>query len=318
MTQQFLLVDLDGAAAEFVIGEAGRPLGPSTIVACHDQAELIDQLKSELGETLGRIDAAAFAAPGPVVSGSLQLTHRTMRLEREALGWGLGIGRVELVNDFAARATAMPVLGPDQMELIGGEPPRSQDPAVAVGPSRTGLGVSMLNPDGFIGWVAVGGEGGHAELAAADHREAEIIEVLRRTEAYVSPDRVLSEAGVVEVCGALHLLAGQADAPCEIGDLVLAARGADPIALETFTVFSTWLGAVAGDLALVAGARSGAYIISPVMLNWIDLFDREACRRRFAAKGRMSHFMADIPLFLVTERRCGLLGLAARLASARF
>jgi glucokinase len=97
----------------------------------------------------------------------------------------------------------------------------------------------------------------------------------------------------------------------DFAQLVAAARDQDPIAREAFALFSSWLGAVAGDLALVAGARSGVYIFSPMMLGWTDLFDRDLCRARFEAKGRMDVYMKDIPLYLVLEADCGLLGLSA-------
>ncbi len=82
------------------------------------------------------------------------------------------------------------------------------------------------------------------------------------------------------------------------------------MAIEAFQLFSEWLGVVAGDLALTAGARSGVYVFSPMVLAWGDLFDRDLCRSSFEAKGRMSGYATEIPLFLVTEQNCGLLGLS--------
>ena len=63
-------------------------------------------------------------------------------------------------------------------------------------------------------------------------------------------------------------------------------------------------------MALTAGARSGVYVFSPMILAWGKQFDRALCRASFEAKGRMSGYVADIPLFLVTEQDCGLLGLS--------
>lgn len=80
------------------------------------------------------------------------------------------------------------------------------------------------------------------------------------------------------------------------------------MAREAFELFSQWLGVVAGGLALTAGARSGVYVFSPIILAWGEQFDRALCRTCFETKGRMSAYVADIPLFLVTETECGLLG----------
>ncbi|WP_426030411.1 glucokinase [Caulobacter sp. DWP3-1-3b2] len=61
---------------------------------------------------------------------------------------------------------------------------------------------------------------------------------------------------------------------------------------------------------MTAGARSGIYIFNPMILSWGEHFNKHRCRSCFEAKGRMAGYVADIPLFLVTERNCGLLGLS--------
>jgi len=308
---KFLLVDADGTHARFAVVEAGEPPATIEVVPARSLDELIEALGEELskrGEPALR--GAAFSAPGPIFGKTLQVTHASLRLDEDVLSERLGVVDVRLVNDFTARAMAMPLLGPEALEQIGGAPPKGQAPAAALGPS-TGLGVSILNPDGFVGWVATASEGGHAALAAGNGRECAIIEHLRLANPYVSADRVLSDDGLLETAAAIAHLDGHAPRTGDFAQLVAAARAGDPIAREAFALFSGWLGAVSGDLALVAGARSGVYIFSPMMLGWTDLFDRDLCRARFEAKGRMDVYMQDIPLYLVLEADCGLLGLSA-------
>lgn len=311
MSDKFLLVDADGAYARFAVVEAGEPPATTEVIPAASLDELIERLGEELSKRGDpRLRGAAFSAPGPIFGKTLQVTHASLKLDEEVLSERLGVADVRLVNDFTARAMAMPLLGPDALEQIGGAPPRGQAPAAALGPS-TGLGVSILNPDGFVGWVATASEGGHAALAAANGRECAIIEHLRLANPYVSADRVLSDGGLIEVAAAISELDGHGRWAGDFAQLVVAARAQDPIAREAFALFSSWLGAVSGDLALVAGARSGVYIFSPMMLGWTDLFDRDLCRARFEAKGRMDVYMKDIPLYLVLEADCGLLGLSA-------
>lgn len=58
-------------------------------------------------------------------------------------------------------------------------------------------------------------------------------------------------------------------------------------------------------------ARAAAYTCSaPSSFAWGGHFDRDRCRASFEAKGRMARYLADIPLYLVTEQDCGLLGLS--------
>lgn len=311
MPDKFLLVDADGEHARFAVVEAGEP--PATTQAV--VARSLDELIENLAEALSNLETpplrgAAFSAPGPIFGKTLQVTHASLKLDQEVLSEALGVVDVRLVNDFTARAMSMPLLGPEALEQIGGAPPKGQAPAAALGPS-TGLGVSILNPDGFVGWVASASEGGHAALAAANAREAAVVEHLRQAEPYVSADRVLSDGGLLEVAAAVAHLDGAEPPTTDFEVLVAAARAGDPIAREAFALFSGWLGAVSGDLALMAGARSGVYIFSPMILGWTDLLDRDLCRGRFEAKGRMSVYMKEIPLYLVLEADCGLLGLSA-------
>jgi len=311
VSDKFLLVDADGAYARFAVVEAGEPPATTEVIPAASLDELIERLGEELSKRGDpSLRGAAFSAPGPIFGKTLQVTHASLKLDEEVLSERLGVADVRLVNDFTARAMAMPLLGPEALEQIGGAPPKGQAPAAALGPS-TGLGVSILNPDGFVGWVATASEGGHAALAAANGRECAIIEHLRLANPYVSADRVLSDGGLIEVAAAISELDGHGRWAGDFAQLVVAARAQDPIAREAFALFSSWLGAVSGDLALVAGARSGVYIFSPMMLGWTDLFDRDLCRARFEAKGRMDVYMKDIPLYLVLEADCGLLGLSA-------
>ena len=75
-------------------------------------------------------------------------------------------------------------------------------------------------------------------------------------------------------------------------------------------IFSALLGAFAGNLALVYGARGGIYVTGGVGRQLGPLFDRDAFRRRFTDKGRMSAYLDPIPTRLVKRDETGLLGAA--------
>lgn len=313
MADSVLIGELDGKT--LVLGPARPGALPSTrtTVPCASEAELTAAIAAFLYEHAEAAPTgAAFCAPGPVIDGALQLTRFPIRLDRERLSEISGAPQLKLVNNFLARAAAMPLLPDDWLEAIGEARPRGGDPAAAMGPvTGEGLGMAILNPDSFVGWVASPGEGGHAALAAADDREAEVIAVLRAQHGYVSSETVLTIAGISDVHRALTLLAGGADARLAWGEIQALADGGDPTARLTFQLLSGWLGAVAGNLALTAGARSGVYMFSPFVAGWGDQFDRALCRTRFEAKGRMAHFMAGVPLYLVGHDDSGLLGLSA-------
>lgn len=314
MAKTVLLVDVEEDRAAFAIVAAGSRPTEVNWIPCATQEALVASLTKALAASDRHVAGAAFAAPGPVVSGAIQLTHVPLRLDEADLRHALGVPVVRLVNDFSARAMAMPLLDDDSLDQLGGRRLPGQAPAAALGPSG-GLGVAILNPDGFVGWVASAGEGGHACLPSSTRRQAEVIEQLRARHPHVSADRVLSDRGVVEIAEGLRVLDGAPAQATMIDSLIGAARAGDAVALEAFQLFSQWLGGVAGDLALTAGARSGVYLFSPMVLAWGALFDRQRCRAAFETKGRMSAYVAEIPLYLVTEQHCGLLGLSTLFAA---
>jgi len=306
-----LLADVNGLRASIALVERGGTPTDVKTVDCASQDELIALLVKLRDGFDGPVLGVGVAAPGPNLDGVIQLTHSPMRLEAEVIAERLDLHRLHLVNNFTARAMAVPLLDGPALEQIGGGAPHRDAPAGAIGPSEGGVGMSILNPDGFVGWMAAAAEGGHVDLAAANAREAEVIGVLRDMHGHVSTEHVLSGQGVLDVAYALSVLAGAPARPIDMAALLAAARQGDPIARETFALVSGWLGAVSGNLVLMAGARSGVYIISATVLSWAEMLDRALVRERFEAKGRMAAYLRDVPLYLVNEPNCGLLGLTA-------
>jgi glucokinase len=313
VTGQVLIGEADGHSLVLGLAEPGALPSIRQTFPCVAEDELIAAIGEFLFEAgVVSLSRAAFCAPGPVIDGGLKLTRHPLRLSRERLAAASGASDLKLVNNFMARAAAMPLLPDDWLEAIGEARPRHAAPAAAMGPvTGEGLGMAVLNPDGFVGWSASPGEGGHADLAAADDHEAEIIAILRRQHGHVSSETVLTLDGVRDVHRALVLLAGGPEARLSRDEVQALAETGDPAALETFRLLSGWLGAVAGDLALIAGARSGVFVFSPFITSWGPLFDRAIARARFEAKGRMAAYQAGVPLYLVGSRDCGLLGLSA-------
>jgi glucokinase len=135
---------------------------------------------------------------------------------------------------------------------------------------------------------------------------------------HVSVERVLSGPGLENLYAALAALEGRPAEPVPDARTIAerARVGGCPIACETVALFCGWLGAVAGDLALILGARGGVYIAGGIAPRWraLGLLDEDLLRRRFEAKGRFRDWLAPVPLYLVTVREPALIGLARLLA----
>jgi len=255
------------------------------------------------------VEAAAFGAAGPVIAErAIQLTNAGVRLVAAELAEAAGLSDVVLVNDFRAIAEGIPHVPRDSLKPWGGGA-TVEGEAVAVLGAGTGLGTAIGAP-GPGGWRVIQGDGGHADLAPVDDEELEVWQRLRRAHGRVSAETVLSGPGLERLYAAISgktLDAAAIDA---------AAWSGDPGAAQAHALFTRWLGRVAGNLALAAGARGGVYLAGGILPRWTERFDVAAFRRAFEDKGQYAEWLRAIPCFLIMHPHPGLLGLAA-LASAR-
>ncbi len=236
---------------------------------------------------------------------AVRMTNHAWAFSVDALRAEMGFEHLVLVNDFTALALALPGLAPDRRRQVGGGEADAGAPIALIG-AGTGLGVSGLLPAPGGGWVPLAGEGGHVSLAAADAREAAVIDLLRRRFGHVSAERVLSGPGLENLYQALCTLEGIAAQPLDAAaisaqalDAGSAHHAACRAALELFCAL---LGSQAGDLALTLGARGGVYVGGGIVPRLGAYFDASPFRRRFEAKGRFAGLLARIPVFVIDTR----------------
>lgn len=67
-------------------------------------------------------------------------------------------------------------------------------------------------------------------------------------------------------------------------------------------------------MALFCGARGGVYLGGEFFDLIGDLFDYEHFRQRYADKGRLSHYVGDIPVFMLKTSEPELIGLSTLFA----
>jgi glucokinase len=212
---------------------------------------------------------------------------------------------VRLVNDFYALATAVPSL--EHLERLGGNPAGAGVKAV-VGPG-SGLGMSILVPEAGGGFRVLPSEGGHADLAPANHLERELLGVLMAEHPAVCWETVLSGPGLVNLYRAVATLWGT-----EARDLTseeISRRGLaadDPVCHQTLEAFFGLLGSAAGNLALTVCAEGGVYIGGGIVPALRDFAVASSLRRRFDERAELEGFTTDIPLYLILDPYPGLVG----------
>jgi glucokinase len=99
----------------------------------------------------------------------------------------------------------------------------------------------------------------------------------------------------------------------EPADIVAAAlEGRDLPSRRTLARFCAVLGSVAGDCALVQGART-VVIAGGIVPRFIPFLRSSAFRERFLAKGRMATLLESVPIHVINHPNPGLLGAACAL-----
>jgi len=302
----WLIADIGGTNTRCAIAQAGGVVERIETFRNREYPGL-DRL---LGAYLGmlppgqRPDEAVIAIAAPIRGDEVHMVNINWVFSVSALARGLSLRRVVPLNDFAAQAYALPVLGPADLLQVGGGKVVDGAPKVVVGPG-TGLGTAGLVRIGGR-WHAITGEGGHVTMAPSNEQETRIVALGRERFGHCSAERLISGAGLMFVHSALH--GGPALAPDEFGARV-AARDAD--ALESLDVFFQLLATVASNLALTFAAFGGVYIGGGITPRYLEQFPGSGFRQRFEDKGRYRPFLADIPTWVITADNPALRGLAA-------
>ncbi|MBU8545056.1 MULTISPECIES: glucokinase [Roseomonadaceae] len=304
-----LLADIGGTNARFALLEAGAVSAPCILpVAGYPTAE--DAMAEALRrlKPAGRIDRAVLALAGPVLEEPVRMTNADWSLSSTAIAERFGLSRVRLVNDFLALAHALPHLAPADLHRIGGGQAVATAPMLVLGPG-TGLGAAGLVPSP-TGPIAVPTEGGHIGLAAETAREDAVIAGLRARCGRAGAEQALSGRGLVNLHAIVAALQG-AEVPERDPAAILDAAGTCPVAAETVTHFLAFLAGFAGDMALAWGARGGVFIAGGILPRMLHLMDSPRFRAQFESKPPMRHWMADVPLAVVTHPAPAFAGLEA-------
>jgi glucokinase len=317
-----LVGDIGGTNARFGwVRDAGAPLSDVTTMLCAEFPRPEDAARSYLGRhhADARPARAAIAIAGAVSSGPVKVTNSHWTLEREAFARNVGAGAVDIFNDFEAIAMVLPYLTPSDYRLVGDASPNLDHAMGVIGPG-TGLGVGGIVPvrGARGGWQSWCGEGGHVTLAAATDYQHQLLLAARMAHQHVSAERLVSGIGlptlrdaVAEVEGLAIGGAMGAEEICTLG----AAR-TDRLCERTMEAFCSFLGCIAGNLALTLGARGGLFIAGGIVPRLGDFFMQSAFRQQFEAKGRYVDYLRAVSTPVITAANPGLLGMARAAAVA--
>jgi glucokinase len=201
-------------------------------------------------------------------------------------------------------------LGDHHVDKIGGGEPLAHAGRAVLGPG-TGLGVAgLIRSDGK--WIPVPGEGGHMDIGPRTPRDYEVWPHIEPLEGRVSGEQILSGRGLVNTYRAVALADGGTPVfttPAEVTKAAL--EKSDPVAEEALALFATCLGRTAGDVALVFKAQGGVYLAGGIAQKIVPALKSGKFRAAFDDKAPHSEWMAEIPVYVITDPLGALAGLAA-------
>jgi glucokinase len=292
---------------------------PAADFACLD--DVVKAFLPNVAEK-SQIVAACFGCPGPVRDGRLKLTNLPWTLDARELQRSLGIEHIFLINDLEANGYGIPELAADKIFTL------HEGDAASVGhrglvSAGTGLGECLLIWDGKLRrHLPLPSEGGHCDFAPRNEREIALLDYLRKTLAgRVSFERVVSGLGIKNVYAFLRD-AEKMDEPewlrermaKEDPNAVIGECGEDgssEICRETLRIFVSAFGAEAGNVALKVLAMGGIYLGGGIAPKILKTMQNGEFVQAFLDKGRMSPLLETIPVRVILDERCALLGAAA-------
>jgi glucokinase len=308
-----LTADIGGTTARFGLVRSGELRPHAARISLTADSPSLETAASQFLAEMGgaKLIGAVIAWAGLIGPGPLKLTNGPWVLDRDKLGAILGVDDIVVINDFEAVAHAIPHLGADDLVQVGGGQAEPRGVRVVMGPG-TGLGTATVVPVGSSGWTVLAGEGGHANPPLAGEAELALWPQLFAGIDQPAAEDVLSGPGIVRTYRALAAGRGEAaihDTPAAVCQAALA--GHDATAAAAFELFFTWLGRMAGDLALIVKASGGVYIAGGIVPKYIATLPSSPFRAAFEAKGQMADFVRSVPTSVLTVKTPALIGCAA-------
>ena len=280
------------------IGQSGSDPEASERFACENLEQLEDSLAGFLRtQDALALDAAAFSACGWEQAGGLSMHNHNFSISRTWLKDVLRIQRLHLVNDCVAMAMAIDrCKRGDLFEVHAGT---GDDQAVkALIAAGIGLGTATLTKEDGRS-IVLPCEGGHSDLPVVGEEEIAVARLLRGRGSHLSREQVLSFAGLTATYHALAQVNGEYPMG-EAADIIARAHTGDVLAKRTIAMVGGWLAAMASDIVLMFGARGGIYLSGALLEEIGPLLDAGAFSQRYTDKGRLSDYVAGVPVYHFT------------------
>jgi glucokinase len=265
------------------------------------------------------IDASCFGIAGPVIDGRVKTPNLPWIVDRSELSRALKLDSVGLLNDLEAAAYGIFTLDDNEFFTLNQGTIRGVGNMALIA-AGTGLGEAILYDDGHR-FHPLASEGGHADFAARNDLEIELLRNLIGRFGHVSYERVLSGPGLFNIYSFLKesgrfeeptWLAERLAAAADASAVISQAAGANEaeICVKALDIFVSVYGAEAGNLALRAKSVRGLYVGGGIAPKILDKLKDGTFMRAFVEKGRYTDFLSAVPVKVVLNEKAALRGAA--------
>ncbi|HEY4903315.1 MAG TPA: glucokinase [Candidatus Sulfotelmatobacter sp.] len=265
------------------------------------------------------VHSACLGVAGPVRSGRCKISNLPWIIDAGELAKLLKLSSVGLLNDLEAYAYGIDALeSKDFISLSEGAEDAEGNRAVIS--ARTGLGVAGLYWDGFR-HHPFACEGGHADFAPRNDSEVELLAYLQKKHGRISCERILSGPGIKNIYEFLRD-AGKVEEPEWLREQMKAAKdqpalisqigldGKAAICDQTLSIFVSVFGAHTGNCALNYMSTGGIFIGGIIAAKVVSKMKPSLFMESFLDKGRMGELLKDMPVKIVLNDDCGIIGAA--------
>ncbi len=267
-------------------------------------------------------ETACFGVAGPVRGDRAVITNLPWQPDVKTLQAAHGFTRATLINDLVATGYAIPHLpASDFITLNKGR--RENEGALGIIAPGTGLG-EVVFIWGGTEYLPAPSEGGHVDFGPSSKTEYQLFEFFKERYGHVSFDRICSGRGLPVIYDfyksfcqidepewlAEELTAAEDPAPVIVSAALAAGKKCE-IALKTVQLFTSILGAEAGNLALKGLTTGGMYLGGGIPPRLLPFLEEKTFMASFTNKGRLSYLMKDIPVKVILNPKAALIGAAS-------
>ncbi len=256
-------------------------------------------------------EVACLAVAGPVRAGRARVTNLPWVIDDTEISEVFSIPRVRILNDFEATGYGLVRLEPGDFYQLQTGLPEATGTRALIG-AGTGLGMAIITRCGKR-WQVLPGEGGHVDFAPRNAMQQALLDYLLQQTARVSVEMLLSGPGlerIYEFVCFQHDIDPESARRSAASISSTALMGMDPMAVKTLELFIEIYGAQAGNLALLSLATGGVFVAGGIAPKILSLLDSERFIHAFCDKPPMTELLQSIPIRVVLNTRCGLLGAA--------